>query len=247
MAIPKQKIERTRAPGQFDLRGAVAPANGFGAPSLNVRTAIVAVEDTDQDLSKPQRERRQVLARLDLLRTELQHGDITEEAFAVGRKLEAIFERTESRPKSVNLNAGSRGDPAETRMVAIARGVVNAKEIFYPDDPAGASGLVVDLHRAGLGGRQIKLILRILRDRMTYAQVAAAEQREAGARRARGVIRSGAARREHGRRGPSDRHIWAVAHEFRRALEDLADDQSQTTGPDRGRYRTWAAPAEPKL
>lgn len=173
-------------------RTAYLPASGLGVPPSNVRTAIGAVTD-------PYDAERNVLVRvntsenvLDYMRTrKAKHGRISEAAYRVGMIVKAIFEMASGRPRSTGwmVDEGSRIDAYTAKELAIIHGIDNAARV---------QSMVANLTRE-IGGRDARLLRRILGEEKTFHEVASIE----------------------GKGG--DRGARYIRQRFRDALEDLAE------------------------
>jgi hypothetical protein len=193
---PKRSLWR------YDLTGAREPANGLGrpAPSVNIRTSVVAIHDPMQSSVGNGNER--LLARVnrnvDILETERSHGHISEAEYRVGRELMRIFEFSSRPPSASNWRQSGRVDISVSQSNAVERHLEAAEKI-----KAQRERVVKAIGEAGY-----KFLERILRDGMTYAQVAAAT------------------------RGDSDHKRRFIAQRFRMCLSDLVE-ASAARGPAR--------------
>lgn len=191
MAVPaKKQITRAR----YNLADARTPHRGFGRPppSDNIRTAIGAVVDP-HDIDG---ERHQVrINRLvDVLEDERAHRRISEAAYVAGQQLMRVFGRARGPGNASNWAGASRVDSFVSKELAVIGGL----------DAARAITKLKAWLRSELGAIDANLVVRVLHEGKSYAEVAALQ----------------------GKAGP--RGTTYVAHRFRDALEALAEAQAAT-------------------
>jgi hypothetical protein len=148
----------SRYDGGYDAR---IPANGLArpVPSINVRTAVVAIPDP---LEPNRRLKATVNRRVDILEQERSHKRITEAAYLTGRVAQAIFERA-SGAKSPSFNPGDRIDTTLARELSVIMAIEDARTI------AAYEKWIISV----LGQIDARLLRSIIRDRRTFAQAAA--------------------------------------------------------------------------
>jgi hypothetical protein len=155
------------APGRYNLRGARHPANGLGAPprSANAFTAIVAVPDPHPDPRGPKNERiiAAVNRSVDILEVERSHDRISDAAYAVGRIVQAVFERARGLGPSPGWRARDRVDAAWAHEAAIIRALEDARKVKE----------YMARIRDTLGMIDTRIVEEMIGNRMSYADVAA--------------------------------------------------------------------------
>src|SRR5215207_7699912 len=153
---------RGRYDGGRDVR---LPAAGIarGAPSLHIRTAVGAVQN-------PERGNERVAAAIstsvDVLEADLSRGAISEPAYAMGRTLQALWERADgARLGSTWVGEWSGGDPGVSLERRILGVIVDAKTIVAMERK------IADL--VGMVGT--RFLRRVLIGGRTYGEIAKAE------------------------------------------------------------------------
>src|SRR5215211_4122603 len=161
-----------RNPARYNLAGARHPANGRALPprSANAFTAVVAVPDPNPDPAKTsqgvlERVTATVNWRCDILEVELKQDLISEQAYAVGRVVQAVFERARGARSGGGCWAGG-GDRVDAAWATEAA-------IVYALDDARKVVAYQERIRRDLGMIDARIIEAVLGDRKTYAQVAA--------------------------------------------------------------------------
>lgn len=195
-----------------DYRQAVDNANGLAraTPQLKNRTAIAAV-DCPIDASSPSLNRpvRRVLVTVnkttDVLELERSHNRISEQAYATGRLLQLVFERSHGlKGKSVSsFEPGDRVDPAFAHEMHIARAIESAQAVVF---------WMRELEKA-VGTTGAAFLRRFLEGGASYAEVAAKRLTHDRLMAIRGGKPATA----------SERQIAAVGEQFRVMLEEVTD------------------------
>lgn len=155
------RVNSGAARGRYDLRGASDPGGDLGRPlpSQQVRTRIVAVAD-------PYEPKRRQLARVreDLLERELGHKRISENAYHMGRIVQAVFERASGgRLGSSSLEPSSGGDPWIKKELGLLNAIIDA-ETVRDYEAAIAEKL------GQIGARRLRAVLG---ENKTFTQIAA--------------------------------------------------------------------------
>lgn len=194
-------MTQQRRAGRYEpgtVRSAPTPPAGYlGAPaSLNIRTRVGAVSDP----AEPHRRHQATIhTNVDVLERELAHDRISEAACAAGRELKRAYERLPTAASGSNWRGGDRIDPIEAR---------NLKEDRHLDALAAVEAIEARAARV-IGSSGVFFLRRVLRDGLTFGELAASSQ-------ARG----------------SRADVAGVAFHFRKLLADLADGWA-ARGPER--------------
>ncbi len=140
------------------------PSEGLGSmpPSANADTTVAAVTDPWGD----GRERVLVTVnrRVDVLETERSHDRISDAAYTTGRVLQAAFER-QGRVGGSNWAGTSRRDPREVQSEVMVRTISNAMEL----------NVLMHHVRGYVGERNLRILRRVLGDRLSFAECASFE------------------------------------------------------------------------
>jgi hypothetical protein len=167
--VPIASRPRQQPSGRYGAP-APAPAGGLGtAPSLNIRTAIGAVDDP---LERGKKLAATVNRNVDVLEWEYSHRQIDEAAYQAGRLLKRAYERLPTAPGGSNWRGGDRIDPIEAR---------NAKEDRHLDAMQAVERLEGQAAKV-VGWSGVALLRLVLRDGMTFKDIAlrAAQPRARG-------------------------------------------------------------------
>jgi hypothetical protein len=165
--------ERDPRGDRHNLRGAVDLGRATVPISWNADPIVVAIDDPLPDQSRPPLSpapRIQATAnrRVDILEMELSHGRITQSEYAIGRIVQAVFERASgARLGSGGWHQGDRVDQATAHELAI---------IYAITDTHIVVAWLRTVERA-LGHIDARLVRQVLADRMSFADVAAARGR----------------------------------------------------------------------
>lgn len=152
--------------GRYDGRShnTRLPGEGLGKlpVSANSKDAevVAAVEDPWGD--GKQRVFATVNRRVDILEDERSHKLISEAAYRTGRQVQQVFELA-ARVGGSNWGGDSRSDPLHTQRSAISKAMERAGEILEMERRI----------RDRLGAIDTRLLARVLRDRMSFADCAA--------------------------------------------------------------------------
>jgi len=162
---------RKGALSRYDLAGAREPAGGRTSPtrSVGVTTGIVAVPDPNPDPYGPKDERviATVNRRVDILELERSAGRLSDAAYAVGRIVQAIFERARGFRSSRGWRERDRVDAAWVQEVAIVYALDDARKVqAYKERIRTAVGMI-----------DARLLEQVLGDGLTYPECAAARGR----------------------------------------------------------------------
>jgi hypothetical protein len=175
MTPPDARLPRgKRTSDRYNLESALEPPNGLGRPprSPNAFTALIAVDDPIADADG---QRGRILAtvnrRVDILELERSHGRISARAYAVGRIVQAVFERSRGPGAGSQWREGDRVDAEVAKELAIIRAIDNARRVQ----------VYVERIRKAVGRIDANVLQLVLGDRKSYADVAALRGR-AGAR-----------------------------------------------------------------
>jgi len=167
----RRRSPRKGALSRYDLTGAREPANGRAMPprSANVFTAVVAVPDPNPDPYGRRDERviATVNRRVDILETERSAGRISDGAYAVGRIVQAVFERARGLGPAPGWRERDRVDAAWVHEAAIVHALEDARKLRAHKERI----------RSALGMIDARLLEQILGERLTYAECAAARGR----------------------------------------------------------------------
>jgi hypothetical protein len=157
---------RPRPPGRYNqqtIRVAADVGLGAPAPSLRIRTAIVAVQDPYPDADGRRGYVRATVNRVaDILELERSHGRLDEAEYQIGRQIQRTYERARG-PGSSNWRGGDRIAASVAVNNAIERGVEAAQAITALDDKL----------RRDLGEMDAMILRRILGEGRNYRGVAA--------------------------------------------------------------------------
>jgi hypothetical protein len=168
---PRRPSRRKGALSRYDIAGAREPTGGRAPPprSPNVMTAIVAVPDPNPDPSGPKNERTiaTVNRRVDILELERSAGRLSDAAYAVGRIVQAVFERARGIRPSRGWRERDRVDAAWVHEVAIVYALDDARKVHAYKERI----------RSALGMIDARLLEQVLGDCLTYAECAAARGR----------------------------------------------------------------------
>ena len=164
--------------------------------SANADTTVAAVVDPWGDGTE--RVLVTVNRRVDVLETERSHDRISDAAYNTGRLLQAAFER-QGRVGGTNWAGTSRRDPREVQREVMALLITNAHAI----------NALLDQVRGHVGERNLRILRRVLGDRMSFEQCAAYE----------------------GKSGPRGQAF--ITESFRVALEDAVAAIQQAVGKAR--------------
>lgn len=164
--------DRRRGPvGRYERRGDERSLEHLPEPSLNARTAIVSIPSANPT-DKGKRDDAIVNRRVDILETErsrvVHDGNgkpirvISEAAYQAGRKLQGVLEmRNRIGPASAGSGSSMRGDQKASGMHERMAEVMDR------------TGGYLKWAQMALGMIDYRLALRILGDRMSYADCAA--------------------------------------------------------------------------
>lgn len=163
---PRDAPKRGRTSDRYNLDRAQPPPAGVGRPprSRNAFTAVVAVEDPIPDADG---RRGRVLAtvnrRVDVLEYERSHGRISDRAYAVGRIVQAVFERARGPGAGSQWREGDRVDAVVAQELAIIHAIQDARRVQ----------IYVKRIRLAVGRIDANLLQLILGEHRTFADVAA--------------------------------------------------------------------------
>jgi hypothetical protein len=159
--MTQSKLRPTQS--RYDLRGASPPAGealGRPAPSVNIRTAVGAVDDP---LSRDRR-LATVNRRVDVLEWERSHDRISEAAYREGRILQRAYEvRSRIGPGSVDGMMG-RSQTADQKAAAMHGRLA---------DTMDKSGPYLAWVARELGEIDARLLRQVIGDGLGFAEVAA--------------------------------------------------------------------------
>ena len=154
------------AVGRYDGRShnTRLPGEGLAKPPASSNTTDFTVVAAVEDPWGNGRERvyATVNRRVDVLEDERSHRLISEAAYRTGRQVQAVFELA-ARIGGSNWAGSNRVDPRHAQRGAIARAMERADEILAMQTRI----------RDRLGAIDTRLLERVLRDRMSYADCAA--------------------------------------------------------------------------
>lgn len=202
MALPHRRVTTRpqKTYGRYDLTGARSPASGPSSPQINVRTAVVAVDDPGEliqsesgRLTLRQESEGRVIAqvnrRTDVLENERSHGRLNDAAYTVGRIVQAVFERARGPGGGGQWREGDRVDAWLAHELGVIHGILRAEAI---------RSMVAKIRKA-VGRIDANILQRVLGENCGFADVASL------------VGKANA-------KGPS-----YIAERFRDALDDLAE------------------------
>lgn len=170
--MASQRTTRRGSVHRYDGgQDAVLVSVARGVPSLNVRHGLAAVPDPYPNPTRdPKLPRERLLVtvnqRVDILEDDLSRKRISAGAYAVGRLLQGIYERSNgSRTGATTWEMKDRGDAAYAHEAAIIRSLENAGDAVH------YSALVAKF--VGLADAQ--LVRLVLCERCSFASIAAAK------------------------------------------------------------------------
>jgi hypothetical protein len=158
---PQVRIASTKRQQPSGRYGAPAPApaGGLGtAPSLNIRTAIGAVDDP---LERGKKLAATVNRNVDVLEWEYSHRQIDEAAYQAGRLLKRAYERVPGAANGSNWRGGDRLDPITARSLKEDRHIDAMKEIERLERLAATE----------VGWSGVALLRLVLRDGLKFKDI----------------------------------------------------------------------------
>jgi hypothetical protein len=157
--VPIASRPRQQPSGRYGAP-APAPAGGLGtAPSLNIRTAIGAVDDP---LERGKKLAATVNRGVDVLEWELSHHQIDQAAYEAGRLLQRAYERMPTAANGSNWRGGDRIDPV-TAQDGMSQRITDA---------GLAIRAIESRAETVIGQAGVAFLARILRDGWSFAELA---------------------------------------------------------------------------
>lgn len=160
---PPNRPARKRPASRYDLTGAREPASGRHQPPGRPQHAFAAVAVPDPYDPQAPRTIATANRRVDILEFERSARRISDAAYAVGRIVQAVFERARGLRPAGGWHVGDRVDVSWAHEAAIVYALEDARKLH----------IYKERIRAALGMIDARLLERVLGDRLSYSECAA--------------------------------------------------------------------------
>jgi hypothetical protein len=158
--LPTASTKRQPNYGRYASSTAPVPPAGLGSPpSHRVRTAIATIDDP---MDAGRKQLATVNRDVDVLENELSHRRIDHAAYMAGQELRRAYERLPAAASGSNWRGGDRIDAVAAQSAFVER----------LDDAARAVAAVEERARRVIGASGVAFLSRVLRDGMTFGQLA---------------------------------------------------------------------------